>query len=117
MKKSITILEDDRDIREICTMLFMDEGYGVDSFENIKSFNKRPTRPSLFLLDVQLPDGNGLDLCEKLKTDENFAYIPIIMMSAHLHKATMMKQSLADDFIEKPFDIERLLQRVALLIG
>ena len=116
MKKSIAILEDDTDIREICRLLFTAEGYQVTSFANISSFTKQWPSPDLFLLDIQLPDGNGLELCDKLKTDPMMMSIPVIMMSAHLRRSMMAEGCLADDFIEKPFDIDHLLNRVSMLI-
>jgi two-component system phosphate regulon response regulator PhoB len=118
MKKLITILEDDRDIREICTYLLTDEGYGVSSYEDLTSLLKAyPTSPTnLFLLDIQLPDGNGLELCETLKADPYYNTIPILMMSANIESATAVQRSHADGFIQKPFDINRLLDKVATLI-
>ena len=119
LKKIITILEDDRDIREICTMLFSDEGYSVHSFENITDLSKAYPKDhtNLFLLDIQLPDGNGLDLCEKLKADPIYRNIPVLMMSANLKSGNSIQQSHADGFIEKPFDISGLLDRVAILLS
>ena len=118
MKKSITILEDDRDIREICTLIFHEEGYAVNSFENITALTKRNPEAStdLFLLDIQLPDGNGLELCQKLKANADYGKVPIIMMSAQIGKARMMDSCKADGFIEKPFDINKLINMVALLL-
>jgi len=116
MKKLITVLEDDKDIREICAYLFADEGYSVQEFADIASFTRASTSPSLFLLDIQLPDGNGLDVCKNLKNNPIYSKIPIIMMSAHLKMNAMMENCRADDFIEKPFDIDLLLKRVARLL-
>ncbi|RYZ15371.1 MAG: response regulator transcription factor, partial [Sphingobacteriales bacterium] len=67
MRKSITILEDDRDIRELCTFLFTEEGYAVQSFATVGEFDKAKATTDLFLLDIQLPDGNGLKVCDALK--------------------------------------------------
>jgi two-component system phosphate regulon response regulator PhoB len=118
MKKIITILEDDRDIREICTLLFSEEGYCVHSYDNITDLSKAypEDKTNLFLLDIQLPDGNGLELCEKLKADLNYSSIPILMMSANIKKGAAIQYSRADGFIEKPFDIAKLLNCVATLI-
>ena len=116
MNRHITILEDDNDIREICTFILSEEGYCVKSFADIASFNATITTPDLFLLDIRLPDGNGLELCDRLKKDPKFSNIPIILMSAHQQKTSAMLGSSADDFIEKPFDIDYMLQRVARLI-
>ncbi|WP_082489517.1 response regulator transcription factor [Pedobacter sp. Leaf176] len=118
MKKIITILEDDRDIREICIMLFSEEGYNVHSFENIASLSKAYPKDEtdLFLLDIQLPDGNALDLCKILKASPIYQSIPILMMSANFKKGISVPPCQADGFIEKPFDINKLLDRVAMLM-
>ena len=83
MNKEITILEDDLDIREICTFIFSDEGYLVHGFGDVASFNASPTFPSIFLLDIRLPDGDGRAVCKRLKSDPLYASIPVIMMSAN----------------------------------
>ena len=118
MKKIITILEDDRDIREVCTILLSEEGYSVHSYESITELSKAypEDKTNLFLLDIQLPDGNGLDLCKTLKAHPNYQSIPILMMSANVKKGTAAQLCLADGFIEKPFDISLLLERVATLL-
>lgn len=115
MKRSITILEDDKDIREICTYVFTDVGYVVNSFDSVKHFESGKQATNLFLLDIQLPDGNGLQVCEQLKASKEFGHTPIIIMSANLKPANLLTSS-ADSFIEKPFDIDRLLERVAKLL-
>jgi len=116
MNRQITILEDDMNIREICTFIFSDEGYLVHGFANIASFNAEPTFPSIFLLDVRLPDGDGRAVCNRLKSDPLYASIPVIMMSANTDRVGVMAACQADDFIQKPFDIENILQRVASLV-
>ena len=105
------------DIRELCTYLFTHEGYNVNGYGNVASFLSAKTKPNLFLLDVQLPDGNGLDVCEKLKSNPIYTNIPVIIMSAQPQKGALIKNCHADDFVEKPFDIDKLLQRVAKLIN
>lgn len=117
MKKLITILEDDRDIREICTYVFESEGYAVNSYETIAELNKAVEPSNLFLLDIQLPDGNGLEVCENLKSSKLHADTPIVIMSANSLAAKSINQSRADDFIAKPFDIDQLVERVALLMS
>lgn len=116
MKREITILEDDQDIREIFTYLFTSEGYKVNGFGSISAFKDHPTHPDIFLLDVMLPDGSGLDVCKNLKADPGYSSTPVIIMSAHLEKADMTKSCKAEEFLEKPFDIDLLLSHVDKLI-
>ncbi|MFN0256683.1 response regulator transcription factor [Pedobacter ureilyticus] len=117
MKKEITILEDDQDIREICTYLFSAEGYSVNSYGTISSFKRSTANPDIYLLDIRLPDGNGMDVCKSIKDNPILAKIPIIMMSAHLDASTVSSQCSAEEFIYKPFHITDLLDRAAALIN
>jgi DNA-binding response OmpR family regulator len=117
MKKVIVILEDDDDILELYTLIFNEEGYNVYGFANVAAFGQHVVIPDLYILDVMLPDGNGLDVCERLKGNPHYAKVPIIMMSAHMQKNVMMEKCLADEYIEKPFDMDFLLNRVARLIN
>jgi len=116
MNRKITILEDDMDIREICSFIFSEEGYQVQGFADVTSFNASPTLPSVFLLDIRLPDGDGREVCNRLKSDPLYAAIPVIMMSANTDRAGVMAACSADEFIEKPFDIENMLQKVGRLV-
>jgi DNA-binding response OmpR family regulator len=117
MKKEITILEDNTDLRELYTIILNEEGYHVREFENIATFKENDIVPELFILDVMLPDGNGMDVCEVLKSNPRYAHVPVIMMSAHMDKGRAMAQCQAEDFIGKPFDIGFLIERVAILIN
>ncbi|WP_424494643.1 response regulator transcription factor [Salinimicrobium sp. GXAS 041] len=109
--KEIFIVEDDEGIRELIEFLLVSHNYSVKTFPSARSFQKIVPQeiPDLFLLDIMLPDGNGLDLCKDLKKKEVTKKIPVLLMSAH---ANINKLEGADDFIAKPFDIEELLQRI-----
>jgi len=92
------------------------EGYKVNCFASIAAFLESTVKPDLFLLDIRLPDGNGMELCERLKDDPRYTQVPVILVSAHLQKVGVMGMSSADDFVGKPFDIDFLLVRVAMLL-
>lgn len=66
----------------------------------------------LILLDDWLNDGLGSQLCKKLKNNAHTANVPIILISAANNLAASAKESGADDFLSKPFDIEDLLTKV-----
>jgi DNA-binding response OmpR family regulator len=68
--------------------------------------------PDLFILDIQLPDGNGLDSCRQLRKNEQTAGIPILIMSAHQTRQDVHAGGCSDDFIAKPFDVDHFRQRV-----
>lgn len=109
--KEIFIVEDDDGIRDLIEFLLVSQQYTVRTFPNARTFNKAVPDdvPDLFLLDIMLPDGNGLDLCKALKKDKATQNIPVVLMSAH---ADISRMEGADDFIPKPFDVDELLQRI-----
>ena len=119
MKKKIMVLEDDLDIREIIGLLLDEENYEVKLYPDIRSFRKDLlfTSPSLMILDVRLPDGNGHDLCREVKNDQRTLGIPVLMMSAHSSITEVNKKCLPDDFIAKPFSIDDFVARVHAVVN
>lgn len=113
-KKSIYIVEDNKDIGYILQYFLNDEGFDVELFETVADFHNRLSKkvPDLFLLDVMLPDGDGLDVCSEIKHDAIFKEKPVLIMSAHLPSESVKKYSCADSFIAKPFDLFVILNRV-----
>ncbi len=114
MMKQIYVVEDDQDIRQIIEIILESEGYKVKLFPDISSFHAATTDniPDLYLLDVMLPDGNGLELCKEIRTTLKTKDIPIIVMSAHASEDVVFKQCSANDFISKPFDLHDILFRI-----
>lgn len=119
MNKSIYIVEDNDDIRELIEYLLDNENYHVTGFANVTDFKDQlsKTRPHLIILDVMLPDGNGMQVANELKSEEGMQQIPILLMSANTNVAYISAESKADDFISKPFDIDDLITRVAKMIN
>ncbi len=114
MKKTVFVLEDNIDLIELFTILLEEESYQVSAFPSVSHFNKviKDKIPDIFLLDIMLPDGNGADICEKLKNDPKTKHVPVILMSANTTIADIKNKCLADDFIAKPFDIEDFISKV-----
>jgi len=113
-RKTICVLEDDRDIREIIEFLLESENYKVMSYPSVAAFNSGAynQHADAFILDVMLPDGNGLDVCRDLKKDHHTQKIPVLMMSANYSSRDVKDNCAAQDFIAKPFDIGDFLGRV-----
>lgn len=109
--KEIFVVEDDEGIRELIEFLLISEQFAVKTFPNVRTFQKTVPNevPDLFLLDIMLPDGNGMDLCKKLKENKLTSHVPVLLMSAH---ANISQVPEADDFIAKPFDVADLLKRI-----
>ncbi|WP_158799686.1 response regulator transcription factor [Pedobacter sp. L105] len=112
--KQIHVVEDDQDIRQIIEFILEEEGYGVKLFPNVSTFHAamNDNIPDLFLLDVMLPDGNGLELCKEIRAMKEIKNVPIIVMSAHARPESINMQQCANDFISKPFDLNDILQKI-----
>lgn len=114
--KTIYSVEDDQDIAKIINVSLTKSGYQVYTFPDTKSFWDafKKSKPDLILLDLMLPDGNGMDVLKTLRSNVENNDIKIIILSAK--RMTMDKvEGLdcgADDYIEKPFDILELISRV-----
>lgn len=118
MKKKVWIVEDDPDIGEVISLLLTDEGYEVSLFPNATTFiESLPNAdPDMMVMDVMLPDGNGIELCHGVKTSTTLGHIPVLMMSANKGLSDLNGYYRADDFIAKPFDIDEMVRKVKRLI-
>ena len=116
MTLNILVLEDEPDIRKTLEYNLSREGYNVisaASIEQAKTFVKSDTF-SLFLIDLMLPDGSGLDLCKKLKGNSETESVPIIILTAkddEIDKIVGLELG-ADDYVTKPFSVRELILRI-----
>ena len=110
----IFVLEDDKDIREVVTIILESENYNVVAFANVKDFMNRDQSdiPDLYLLDVMLPDGSGIEVCGQLKSESSLSKAPILIMSAHANLEQVTNGCNAEGFIQKPFDVDNFLDNV-----
>lgn len=115
MEKSIYVVEDNANIREIIDYLLTGEAYKVKTYATIASFWQaiKVKIPDLIVLDVMLPDGNGIDVCEKLKSNQKTHEIPVMIMSANNLLYKVKNKCHAEDFINKPFDLNDFANRAA----
>ncbi|MEO6837706.1 MAG: response regulator [Ginsengibacter sp.] len=113
MKKKILITDDDEDVQDIYKIIFEKAGYDVAVYaEAFSVFENKYKRPDLFILDKQLSGQDGLQLCAFLKGQVSTKDIPVIIVSATPGIGELALKAGADDFIEKPFQIKDLLQKV-----
>jgi DNA-binding response OmpR family regulator len=113
--KKILVVDDDKDIREIIMMVLESAGFEVSGLDNGKEVvdTVEQLRPDVVLLDVQLGDRDGREICRELKGQPATQAIPVIIISAnHGWHALREKQCEADDFLAKPFDITELVEHV-----
>ena len=116
MKQKIFVIEDERDINELVRFNLQREGFNVSSFfDGLKAIKAMSdNRPDLIILDLMLPEVDGLELCQILKNDEKTKNIPIIMLTAKSEDSDVVVglQLGADDYITKPFSPQILIARV-----
>lgn len=116
-RKKITVVEDDQHIRDIIDILLTSEGYEVTLCASAGEFHDSLSHllPDLFILDMMLPDGNGIELCKELRADIATVSIPILVMSANVHALKALECG-ANFFLQKPFDIQVFVQQVKELL-
>jgi DNA-binding response OmpR family regulator len=119
MVPRILIVDDERDFVELVQYRlaglgceFIVANNGVQALSQARQF-----KPSLILLDILLPDLDGLSVCEILRRQPSTKKIPIIFMSALSSEVTRRTVAMqADDFFTKPLDLERLQLRITELL-
>lgn len=120
MAVHIYIVEDDKNIREIEMFALKNSGYAVEEFENAKSFFSRSAEkvPDLVLLDIMLPDMDGLEIVKKLRSRPDTVRVPIILVTAKTTELDKVKglDIGADDYLTKPFGVMKLISRVKALL-
>ncbi len=116
----IYIVEDDTDIRELESYALKNSGYEVQSFAESKSFFKACSVqiPKLVILDVMLPDYDGLSVLEKFRSDNVTKSVPVILVTAKGSEMDKVKglDMGADDYITKPFSVLELISRVRAIL-
>ena len=120
MGRNILVVEDDKNIREIEMFALKNSGYVVEEFENAKSFFSRSVEkvPDLVLLDIMLPDMDGLEIVKKLRSRPDTVRVPIILVTAKTTELDKVKglDIGADDYLTKPFGVMELISRVKALL-
>ena len=110
----IFIADDDEDIIEILGIMLRSEGYDVYATTNAEElFAPFFQLPDLILLDIWMMGIDGKEICRKVKTNERTRHIPLLFLSANSNLEQVCKESGADGYIAKPFEMEYLLKRIA----
>lgn len=116
----IFCVEDDKNIRELITYTLKTIGLDASGFCDAKElFNELESSvPKMFLLDIMLPDVDGIEILKKLKNNEKTKNIPVIMITAkgsEIDKVTGLDLG-ADDYISKPFGMMEMVSRVKAVL-
>lgn len=116
----IYIVEDDANIREIETYALQNSGYHVEGFENGRTFfaGMEKSKPRLIMLDIMLPDMDGMEILARIRRTPEYSHIPVIMVTAKTTEIDKVKglDGGADDYITKPFGVMELISRVKALL-
>ena len=117
---AILVVEDNESIRELMIAIFSDTGYEIyharDGKEALKMVSKH--NPDVVLLDIQLPEINGFDVCESIKCNSVSLHTKILMISSQSQKFDLQKANEvgADGYIIKPFRPNTLIEKVEALL-
>ena len=116
----IYVLEDDANIRKLVDYALTREGYSVEGFGTPAEFWAAVGRqiPQLVLLDIMLPEEDGLQILKRLRADPNTRQLPVILLTAkgtEYDKVLGLDQG-ADDYIAKPFGMMELISRIRAVL-
>lgn len=120
MASTIFLLEDDTDISRLVTLHLQSAGYTVRAFVSAADVlaPAEAEPPALFLLDIMVPGGGGVDLCRRLRLNPTLSMVPIIFLTALASEADRVQglELGADDYITKPFSTREMVARVKAVL-
>ena len=118
--QTVFVLEDDSDISRLVQYQLERAGFAVKPYASIGSIlqDAERSRPNLFLLDIMVPGGDGLDLCRRLRLNPTLSSVPIIFLTARAAENDRVQglEMGADDYITKPFGTRELVARVRAVL-
>jgi len=116
----VVVLDDDPDILELVSVHLRRAGMKVREFVDGESFYRSLSRdiPDLVLLDLMLPDADGMEVCKFLKRQDRLSSVPVIMLTARGDEVDKVLglEIGADDYITKPFSPKELVARVKAVL-
>ncbi|MCM8804785.1 MAG: response regulator transcription factor [Candidatus Omnitrophica bacterium] len=116
----IAIVEDEKDILNLISLHLKKSGFNVKEFQNGKDFLNylKNDIPNLIILDLMLPDIDGLEICKYLKKEIKYSNIPTIILTAKGEEVDKILglELGADDYITKPFSIKEVIARVKAVL-
>jgi len=117
MKKRVLIIEDDESISEV--LEYIAHELGCDAMTSTYALPVRQIAtlaPNLILLDHWLGDSLGVELCSKLKNNLSTKAIPVLIVSADVSAQQIAKDAHADDFLNKPFQVKDIEEKIRRFI-
>jgi CheY-like chemotaxis protein len=120
-KQLILVVDDDTDLVEMISMKLESQNYQVaKAYDGVEAFEKiKEEKPALIILDVMMPRKDGYALCDELKNSDEYKDIIVVLLTAVTDAISSTnythmggKTTLADDFIPKPIDLDKLMEIV-----
>ncbi len=116
--KKILLIEDDADLFQLLKYNLEKEGFSMTGAQTGKGALElcRRVRPDLILLDIMLPDSDGLDICKGIRNDAELMHVPVIFLTARASETDRIVglELGANDYIVKPFFIREVIARIKL---
>jgi len=118
MRNHILVIDDDKEILELFNTILIESGYTVTLLTEIDDIKATIAayKPDLVIIDYLLQGINGGELCSQIKRDIAITHIPVILTSAHARVLLSLGTYNCDEFLEKPFDVNHLIERVTYLL-
>lgn len=120
MKKTIFIIDDEKDIRDIIKINLVSEGYSVTAFPSAADAKKgfESEKPDLIILDVMMEGKDGFEFCREIRSNEKLKSIPVIFLSAKSEEfdKVLGLELGGDDYMTKPFSIKELRSRIKAVL-
>jgi len=120
LTKKIAIIDDEPDLVELVELHLKRAGFQTETFLDGQTFLRYldRQRPDLVILDLILPDVDGIEICKYLRSNKEFASLPIIMLTAKGDETDRIVglELGADDYITKPFSVKELVARVKAVL-
>jgi DNA-binding response OmpR family regulator len=113
MRTKIFLVDDDEDLQHILQTSLTKADFDVTVFGNGYAIIEITDEwPDIFILDIELPDINGLEICKWVKTHEASRGIPVILMSGAPYLKVLAENVQANEYVEKPFEFAELQQKI-----
>ena len=114
MKKRVLIFDDDEDILEVCTIVLETNGFEVLTQNNCEEIVRKLSAfaPDVILMDNKIPPLGGIQASQEIRASAKFKDLPIVFFSANQDVRGLAKEAGAEYFIEKPFDLDRLVDLI-----
>ncbi|MDX9777785.1 MAG: response regulator transcription factor, partial [bacterium] len=120
MNELIAVVDDEKSILELTSIHLKKFGFKVAVFTTAHDYLEfiEKTTPDVTILDLMLPDMDGMDLCKQLRRDQKYDHMPIIILSGRIDESdTILGLEMgADDYVKKPFSPKELAVRVKNII-